>query len=330
MGHPPNAQGRDRVELLGKLLIPRSQIPDSGRILTNLDPAPMRHLKEVRVLRSANPNGFQLTVAGFNIGHIMAAVQRSGAVVAVSGRKDDGDPIVIHAVTSGSMTFDGPRESHTVSAGNLIVRDSGRPWDLVCRAGSASHVITIPRALVRGPNLRSDQLKHAHIAEMTKPEVQLIFAYLKMLRTTDLLDSAAASTMAEAALASLFVSLVAGDPGHHPAEPGSTMSTAKIVIEKYLESEELSPTMVAGKLGISVRTLHRAFSRADCSVMSLIRRLRMERARKDLLSSDAADAVSRAAARWHFSDSSHFIRNFKSIHGITPKAYIREHLEDEN
>src|SRR5262249_15158831 len=111
MYYSMSTRGRDRVEPLGKLWIPREHIPEFGRVPTNLDPAAMRHLKVVRVLQSANPYGFQLTVAGFRVGSVLAAVQRSGAVTASSGRKDDGDPIVIHAVTSGSITFDGPRES---------------------------------------------------------------------------------------------------------------------------------------------------------------------------------------------------------------------------
>ncbi|MFF4211481.1 hypothetical protein ACFYZE_19410 [Streptomyces sp. NPDC001796] len=36
-----------------------------------------------------------------------------------------------------------------------------------------------------------------------------------------------------------------------------------------------------------------------------------------------AAKVSEIAARRHFSDASHFIRNFKSTYGATPAAYLR-------
>ncbi|GGN13727.1 AraC family transcriptional regulator [Streptomyces fuscichromogenes] len=279
------------------------------------------------MLKSANPYGFELTIAGFYLGSVLAAVQRSGAMIASSGRKDDDDPVVIHAVTSGSITFDGAREGYSVQAGNLIVRDAGQPWRLACERNTASHVITIPRGLIRESSSRPTLLRHACVAELAGPEGQLIFEYLDMLRTTDLLDSQAASMMAERAFVSLVAGLLEGNSVQGPTDMGSIILTAKKVIEKNLEREDLSPALVAGRLGISVRTLHRAFSAGDQSVMSLIRQLRMEGARRDLLSSDETDVISRAAAKWHFSDASHFIRNFKSVHGVTPRAYMAERSE---
>ncbi|WP_177309321.1 helix-turn-helix transcriptional regulator [Streptomyces sp. ok210] len=107
-------------------------------------------------------------------------------------------------------------------------------------------------------------------------------------------------------------------------DPDEAILTARAVIEQNLENEDLTPALVANKIGVSVRTPHRLFSASDYSVMSLIRQLRMERARIDLLSSDSTNGVSYAAAKWHFSDASHFIRNFKQTYGLTPRSYVQE------
>lgn len=315
--------GRDRLELLGRLQIPRDQIPESGHVLCDLKPPPMRHLKEVRVLQPTNPNGFQLTVAGFYVGRVLAAVQRSGSVTALSGKSDGDDPIVIHAVTSGSLTFEGAREQHTVQPGQLIVRNSGKPWNLASGVRTSSHVLTIPRSLIK-PTSSADPLRRARIAEAKSPEVKLLFSYLNMLRTADVLDSPAASDLAERAFLSLLSGIIEDKNAPVRVDPDEVVLTARAVIEENLENEDLTPTLVANKLGISVRTLHRLFSASDCSVMSLIRQLRMERARIDLLSSDSTNGVSNAAAKWHFSDASHFIRNFKQTYGLTPRSYVQE------
>lgn len=322
-------QHDSRLKPLGTLRLEPAQIPYSGRILRDLEPPPLRHLKDLRVIHSANPNGFVLTVSGFYVGKVLAAVQRSGAVTAMSGRPGDDDPIVIHAVTSGWITFETANEIHTVRAGQLIIRDAGNSWRLACSANTASRVITIPRALFQRP-FSIDLLRRAHVAEMGSPEVRLVLDYLKMLGTADWLDSRVAADLAETALLAFIAGLIEKEPVYHWLDAEGTMLAARGVIERHLQDEDLSPALIAHQLGISVRTLHRSFSFSDHSVMSLIRQLRIEGARADLLSGRSATAVSQIAAKWHFSDASHFIRNFKARYGVTPGAYVHEHEDSES
>ncbi|MCW8103634.1 helix-turn-helix domain-containing protein [Streptomyces tauricus] len=99
---------------------------------------------------------------------------------------------------------------------------------------------------------------------------------------------------------------------------------AKALIERRVEDPDISPIFIAQTLDVSLRTLHRSFSTSGHSVMSFVRRCRLQRAHEDLIDSGEADKVSEIAARWFFSDASHFIRNFKSIYGETPAAYLRD------
>lgn len=55
--------------------------------------------------------------------------------------------------------------------------------------------------------------------------------------------------------------------------------------------------------------------------MEHVRQRRLARARADLLSTDWT--VSAIAARWHFHDSSHFIRAHKKRYGETPNTLRR-------
>ncbi|WP_408990416.1 helix-turn-helix transcriptional regulator [Streptomyces shenzhenensis] len=82
--------------------------------------------------------------------------------------------------------------------------------------------------------------------------------------------------------------------------------------------------MIAKSLGVSLRTVHRTFSETDESIMAFVRRRRLQWAHDDLLRSGNTAAISEIAARWHFSDASHFIRNFKSLYGVTPAVYVRD------
>lgn len=104
--------------------------------------------------------------------------------------------------------------------------------------------------------------------------------------------------------------------------PNVVLAAARAFIEEHLDDPDLTPPTVAGALHVSVRTLHRTFSDADDSVMAYVRRQRLRRARAHLLQPRAR--VAEVAARWQFSDTSHFIRQFKTIYGVTPAAFVRE------
>ena len=98
---------------------------------------------------------------------------------------------------------------------------------------------------------------------------------------------------------------------------------AKDLAEARLTDAELSPASVAAQLHVSVRTLQRAFASLDESFSSYIRRRRLEEAAEALTASSSRLGVSEAAARWHFTDSSHFIRAFKKHYGATPAHFAR-------
>src|SRR5262249_29154194 len=92
---------------------------------------------------------------------------------------------------------------------------------------------------------------------------------------------------------------------------------AKEYIEELLiRDPEMNPESIARAFHVSKRTLQRAFSAEDSSVMTYVRSRRLERARRELMSTSRT--VSELAARWHFTDSSHFIKAYQKRYGETP------------
>ncbi|QQM46459.1 helix-turn-helix domain-containing protein [Streptomyces liliifuscus] len=98
---------------------------------------------------------------------------------------------------------------------------------------------------------------------------------------------------------------------------------AKNLADSQLADPELSPTMLARELNVSVRTLQRAFATVGESVTAYIRHRRLEEARLALTAGPGRPSVSELAAHWQFADSSHFIRAFKKRYGQTPTEYAR-------
>ncbi|MFD6997890.1 helix-turn-helix domain-containing protein [Streptomyces mirabilis] len=61
----------------------------------------------------------------------------------------------------------------------------------------------------------------------------------------------------------------------------------------------------------------------DESFSAYIRHRRLEEAATALPAPDSRLNVSEAAARWHFTDSSHFIHAFKKQYQATPAQFAR-------
>jgi AraC-like DNA-binding protein len=93
-------------------------------------------------------------------------------------------------------------------------------------------------------------------------------------------------------------------------------------VEKHLGDPELTPRTIATAHHISLRSLHRLFEDEDFTVAELIRRQRLERCRRDLVSPlMAGHPIYVVAARWGFPDKAHFSRLFRATYGMSPQDY---------
>lgn len=91
-------------------------------------------------------------------------------------------------------------------------------------------------------------------------------------------------------------------------------------IEARLADPDLSPPGIAAAHHISVRRLHQLLEDEPLTVAALIRRRRLERCRAELAGSGRT--VGAVAARWGFSDPTHFSKLFKATYGFNARALI--------
>ncbi|SDS97163.1 helix-turn-helix domain-containing protein [Actinoplanes derwentensis] len=91
-------------------------------------------------------------------------------------------------------------------------------------------------------------------------------------------------------------------------------------IEARLADPDLSPLGIAAAHHISVRRLHKLFEDQPLTVAALIRRRRLERCRAELTGGERT--VTAVAARWGFSDATHFSKLFKTTFGYTARALV--------
>ena len=225
------------------------------------------------------------------------------------------DRIVTHVTLSGEWRFSSKNQRSTVGAGMLCVRRNGEPWDFEVARATRAVALILPASEIRFPvNTR------AVTAEQASPAATLLLAQLRLwAELSDELGAAAARAARNATL-ELFQGLM-NDQVIDDAEfaPALVKAAMDYIEDRLLADPDLNPRVIAAALNVSVRTLYRAFGRrATSSVMGYVRERRLERARAELISTRLT--VSELAARWHFADSSHFVKAYKKRFAETPTA----------
>ncbi|KDN82264.1 hypothetical protein KCH_59730 [Kitasatospora cheerisanensis KCTC 2395] len=155
------------------------------------------------------------------------------------------------------------------------------------------------------------------------------------------------------ALASQFLSTLAGQARAHRARPGNHLArsvsdivailvtellereapeyptgSAEILarlrahIEENLADPDLSPESIARSQHISVRYLHKLFQQDGTTVGQWVRQRRLDACRRELERPTRRQvSVSAVAHRWGFVSHSHFSRAFRETYGVSPRQW---------
>lgn len=229
------------------------------------------------------------------------------------------EQVVMHVVRHHTWHFARPRgDAYAIGAGDFLIQRSGPPTSEDAR-DTAATVLLLPAAplssvirdrLVPGPT--------------SSPEVRLLLGHMSLVGQTAQDLTPAGALAARNALVELVHGVLRQRADNAEPHLGPALAqAAKDLMETRLADPDLSPATLARELGVSVRTLHRAFATSDESVTTYLRHRRLDRARLALLAATNRPTITELAARWQFADSSHFTRAFKSRYGHTPTAYAR-------
>jgi AraC family transcriptional activator of tynA and feaB len=230
------------------------------------------------------------------------------------------DQVRIYVVRRGVWVLGGSldRVEYTVSAGQFLLRH-GPPLHFGAASDTTVKIFTLPSAMLE-PRLRNRSITES----AGSAEMRLLIAHTNMVHATVTDLGPPGVYAAYGALMELAKAVATGrfDDAEPQLWPALTQA-AKVLADRRLADPELSPALLARELNVSLRTLQRAFTEAGESVATYIRHRRLEEARLALTVRSRRPTVSELAARWQFSDSSHFIRAFKKRYGQTPVEYAR-------
>jgi AraC-like DNA-binding protein len=233
-----------------------------------------------------------------------------------------GHLVLMHLVRRGAWHFAQPGGrggAVTTPAGSFAMCHDGPPPSLEADPGTAATVLILPASAL-GPLTPGRVV----VGSARSAEARVLMAHASTVGETAGGLSPAGVWGARDALLHLVRAVLSPEPGARlgpaPAPALALALAAMEMADGRLADPDLSPALLAGELNVSVRTLHRAFAAAGEPVAAYIRRRRLERARAELVAA-GRPGVSEIAARWHFADSSHFIRAFRKQYGETPALY---------
>jgi AraC-like DNA-binding protein len=194
-----------------------------------------------------------------------------------------------------------------------------------------NHFRTAPETAARIFVLPADDLRHllgrrSRTGPASAPMARILMSHADMLQRTVGRLGPDEARAARNALIELAKGVMLGqfddrEPVHVPA----LVHAARKVADARLTDAELSTATVAAHFHVSTRTLQRAFGGQGEPLSAYIRRRRLEEAAREFRRHGSRLTVSQAAAIWHFTDGSHFIRCFKKEFHMTPREFLSLH-----
>jgi AraC-like DNA-binding protein len=250
------------------------------------------------------------------------------AGVSASGERD---VLLMVMDTPSEWALRGGREGFELAPGDVVCGDFRRGFEMR-RPG---------RARTLSLSLSASWLRTwVPQAEFEQPQVlggpsgwsSVLALLLRQIQPQRVLELDTRSELLASQLGSLLaLALHERQPGSaRQLEPDQLARLAQAFIQRSFGKPGLSAAEVAGELGISERTLHRALSREGASFSARLHAERMGVADRLLRDRHFRTlSVAEIGRRVGFSDPSHFVRRFRAEFGVTPAALRRRLLDEE-
>jgi AraC-like DNA-binding protein len=235
------------------------------------------------------------------------------------------DFVLVTLGTSGvNGVFQDGREA-IVSAGQFVVYDTTRPYELRFDADFSQTIFQVPRKLLHQRVGSFDALTATTFSD-GRPLERLVYDFLiNMAETIDHVGPATGERLLDQALdliAMAFAERMHDQPSEQSFHRSALLYRLKNYVLAHLRDPELSMTRAAGAIGISTRYASDLMASDKVTFRHYVQSQRLEHCKRDLADpAQAARHVSDIAFAWGFNDLAHFSRIFKQQFGASPREW---------
>jgi AraC-like DNA-binding protein len=241
------------------------------------------------------------------------AVRRTDADV----RRQAGDAFFLNMTLRGSSTFTQGGRTGSLGPGDFALVDGAQPFDFEFDGPFEQVSLTVPHDLL-APHLLSPGSATAVAVRGDRGLGAVASSTLAGLsRAAGGVDRGASRSLVERVAG--LVGLTLGATAAKNVGPLALTQLALDEVERSLADPELSPAIVAERVGVSIRYLHRLFENRGQSFGRHLLARRLERCRAALTDPRlAALTVGEIAWRSGFTDPSYLARAYRHRYGVSP------------
>ncbi|WP_169789774.1 helix-turn-helix domain-containing protein [Actinoplanes subtropicus] len=253
---------------------------------------------------------------------VSAASQRVRRTRSLIGRTA-GEYLIASIPLSGSGVVEQDGRAAVLEPSSIVFYDSTRPYTLTFERAFEQVSVHLPMEALRERGVPLDALRTRTACDLGSggpgSVASSYFASLARLQRHDPLAAAALSVHGEGLVASVLA--LAARPSA-PVPDDHELAFARL--QAYLANTYVDPDLDSGRAAaachVSRRQLFRILAEHGTTFTDELRRLRVENARR-MLVTDARRTVSSIATACGFALPSHFYRTFKAATGMTPAEY---------
>lgn len=207
--------------------------------------------------------------------------------------------------------------------GDATLIDSATPWSSDCAGDCSRLYLRVPQRLIDNQLRLSDLPFARRIAGDSG-----LGAILFRLSTSLFEQAESLSAMEELSAMQGYLRILTACVGTD--QRGESGASRKLelptrilnYIENHLTESALGPIEIASALSISVRHVHRVFSKQGSTVADWIRTQRLKRCRKDFCDPQLKEkSITEISFYWGFNDSAHFSHAFKKEFRLCPREF---------
>ncbi|SFB53676.1 AraC-type DNA-binding protein [Pseudomonas sp. NFIX10] len=254
------------------------------------------------------------------------AVTRSARLA----RKSDADYFMVSYQISGHGYLKQEDKESKQKAGDFVVYDSTRPFDMEYDGNFSKYILRIPRRLLNAHISSPEKLCGLTIDSKASPSI-LLGGMLRSLAENNIELTSPVSDSIANALIELVVGGLQSLPQSRQCEVSRLhmfhISRVKNYVIQNLRDPSLNVEKVAMDLKMSVSSLYRIFGHEEQPLSQWIWSQRLQLCQKDLKSHALKGKnIGEIAFDWGFSNCTHFSRAFKRETGMTPKEFRQQHF----
>jgi AraC family transcriptional activator of tynA and feaB len=238
-------------------------------------------------------------------------------------RRDFGEHMFLLLQLEGSCGIEQFGRQSVIAPGDCILVDSAAPSTFHFDGRFSNQLSAhLPRQLLLAE--KADEIGVSRRLAAADPMSALLHALLAKLLQTDA-GSRRAPELRQLLLQATRQAF-AVDPDEARALPnervGGRLEIAQLLVDRHLTEDLLTPQWLAGRLGVSLRTLQEDFATLGTTVTAFIRARRLSLARDRLAAMRVrgeSETIAEIALASGFNDISYFNRCFRKAFDCSPK-----------